>query len=169
MRESKKKKKKKKERRLISHGGFVRNLRTMLRTPLPSDQVKQSYQHLFDSNKQISSELVCGNSFVKILCTYFSFIYLVLWPPTLPPGNITVFWKVLIRLSSHFVRTHSLPTIASAKNFKEIERDFLVPAGKRLNWAILSPWHQEWCHSTWFYKLSEKVTFVDFEQGHQGF
>ena len=35
VRESKKKKKKKKKRSLISRGGFVRNLRTMLCTPLP--------------------------------------------------------------------------------------------------------------------------------------
>ena len=82
--------------------------------------------------KQISSELVCGNSFVKILCTYFFCIYLVLKPPTFPPGNIAVFRKVLIRLSSNFVSTSSLPIVASGKNFKGIERDFLVPAGKRL-------------------------------------
>ena len=96
----------------------------------PSGQAKHSYQRYLTRTKQISSELVCGNSFVKILCTYFFCIYLVLQSPTFPPGNIAVFRKVLIRLSSIFVRTSSLPTVASGTNFKGIERDFLVPAGK---------------------------------------
>ena len=99
----------------------------------PSDQAKHSYQCLFNSNKQISSELVCGNSFVKILCTHFSCIYLVIWPPTFPPGKLAVFRKVLIRLSSNFVRTYSWPTVASAKQFQRSWTRFSCTGGKRLN------------------------------------
>ena len=68
----------------------------------------------------------------KFFVHTFFCIYLVFKPPTFPPGNIAAFRKVLIRLSSNFVRTSSLLTVASGKNFKGIERDFLVPAGKRL-------------------------------------
>ena len=39
-----------------------------------------------------------------------------------------------------------------------------------LNWTILSLRQQEWCRSIWFfYKLSEKVSFVDLQRWEQGF
>ena len=77
-------------------------------------------------------------------------------------------WKQFLRKRS--VRNYRMEKVTKRPSvrWKCLFRT-LFRASTILNKAILSPWHQEWCHAISLYKLSEKVTFVDFPQGNKVF
>ena len=110
--------------------------------------------------KQISSELVCGNSFVKILCTYFFLYKFGSLAANVPAWEHSCILESVDQIELKF-----------CKNFKGIERDFLVPAGKRLINLIpfsifaqyllfFHPGCSGMCCLTWATARSQQLLFV---------